>query len=103
MQLTDYFDIQDESDIRLPGTRVGIETVLLDFLDGFSPEEIAVRYHSLTLEQVYATITYYLQDRAKVDAYLDEHRRGAEQAYEHQRQHPNEAVRRLRGLKQPVR
>lgn len=60
MQLTDYFEIQSGNDIRIRGTRVGIETVLLDFLEGFSPEEIAVRYRSLTLEQVYATITYYL-------------------------------------------
>ena len=103
MQRTDYFDIRDESDIRLRGTRVGMETVLLDFLDGFSPEEIAVRYHSLTLEQVYATITYYLRNRAQADAYLDAHRRDAEQAHDHQRHHPNEAVKRLRGLKQPVR
>ena len=102
MKLVDYFDIQSENDVRVRGTRVGIETVLLDFLEGISPEEIAVRYRSLTLEQVYATITYYLRDRAKVDAYLDGIRSDSDQVYERQRQHPSEVVKQLRSLKQPI-
>ena len=102
MNLTDYFDAQGENDIRIRGTRVGIETVLHDFLEGFSPEEIAVRYRSLSLEQVYATITYYFQQREKVDAYLESYRREGDLAYEQQRRHPNEVVKRLRRLKQPV-
>ena len=36
---------------------MGLETVLDDYLNGASPEEIAARYRTLTLEQVYATIT----------------------------------------------
>ncbi len=70
MQLTDYFEFLDADDIRIKGTRVGIETVLEDYLNGVSPEEIAVRYRALTLEQVYATITYYLCYRKEVEAYL---------------------------------
>ena len=34
MQLKDYFDILADNDIRIKGTRVGIETVLHDFLTG---------------------------------------------------------------------
>lgn len=100
MQLTDYFDVHSESDIRIRGTRVGIETVLLDFLDGVSLEEIAVRYRSVTLEQVYATITYYLQQRAVIDAYLDAYKRESDLAYEKQAQSPSDVVKRLRALKQ---
>jgi hypothetical protein len=50
---------------------VGIETVLDDYLSGSSPEEIAARYRGLSLEQVYAVITYYLHHRPKMDAYLE--------------------------------
>ncbi len=32
MQLEDYFDFFAEDDIRLKGTRVGIETVLYNFI-----------------------------------------------------------------------
>ena len=68
MDLESYFDFLDPDDIRLKGTRVGIETVLDDYLNGVSPEEIAARYRSVTLEQVYATITYYLHNQREVDA-----------------------------------
>jgi uncharacterized protein (DUF433 family) len=71
MQLEDYFDMQAPDDIRLKGTRVGIETVLYDFIfRSRTPEQIARTYPSLTIEQVYATITYYYHNRQAVDAYL---------------------------------
>jgi uncharacterized protein (DUF433 family) len=99
MELESYFDFLSEEDIRIKGTRIGIETVLDDYLDGISPEEIAVRYRSLTLEQVYATITYYLQNREKVNAYLEVWREYSEQARREQERNPSEVVKRLRQLK----
>lgn len=39
MELKDYFDFLSEDDIRIRGTRVGIEIVLDDYLNGISPEE----------------------------------------------------------------
>lgn len=94
-----YFDILNEDDIRLKGTRVGIETVLDDYLAGASPEEIAVRYRALTLEQVYATITYYLHNQQEVDQYLSRWWAYAEAAWQEQQRNPSPAVRRLRELK----
>ena len=73
MQLEDYFDFLAPNDIRLKGTRIGIETILYDFIHrSQSPEEIAATYPSLTLEQVYATITYYLHNKEEVSKYLTE-------------------------------
>ena len=66
MQLESYFEFLGEDDIRIRGTRVGIETVLEDYLEGSSPEEVAARYRSLSLEQVYATITYYWRNQKSV-------------------------------------
>ena len=37
MQLEDYFDFLTPDDIRIKGTRIGIETVLEDYLEGASP------------------------------------------------------------------
>ncbi len=99
MQLADYFEFLDVDDIRIKGTRVGIETVLDDYLNGVSPEEIVARYRALTLEQVYATLTYYLRYRQDVDAYLARWRAYAEAEWEAQQQRPSPAVRRLRELK----
>jgi uncharacterized protein (DUF433 family) len=71
MQLEDYFDFVATDEIRLRGTRVGIEAVLSEYLDGALPEEIALNYPPLTLEQIHAAITYYLHNRAAMDQYLD--------------------------------
>lgn len=99
MNLEDYFDFLAPLDIRVKGTRVGIETILADYLElGLSPEEIAARYRTLTLEQVYATLTFYRHDRERIDAYL----RAVDEEMARQRreqdEHPSPAVERLRQL-----
>jgi hypothetical protein len=73
--------------------------VLEDYLEGVSPEEIAIRYRNLTLEQVYATLLYYLRNRTQVDTYLEAGRAYTEQAWLEQQQNPSPAIRRLRELK----
>jgi uncharacterized protein (DUF433 family) len=96
MELKSYFEFLSPDDIRIKGTRVGIETVLDDYLNGSSPEEIAVRYRTLTLEQIYATITYYLHNQEEVDAYLARWRAYGEAAWQEQQRNPPEFVRELR-------
>lgn len=45
MQLEDYFNFLAPNDIRLKGTRIGIETILYDFIyKARTPEEIANTY-----------------------------------------------------------
>ncbi len=70
MELERYFDFINDKAIRIKDTRVGIETVVRDYLQGASPEEIVFRYPTLTLEQVYATITYYLANQDQVMTYM---------------------------------
>jgi len=79
MQLEDYFEFLAPDDIRVKGTRVGIETILTDYLDlGLFAEQIAALYRTLTPEQVYATLTYYWRNPPQVDAYLSRVDREAE-------------------------
>jgi uncharacterized protein (DUF433 family) len=99
MNMNEYFDFLDQDDIRIKGTRVGIETVLEDYLNASSPEEIAIRYPTLTLEQVYATITYYLHHQPAIDRYLERWRRYSEESWKNQQKYPSPAVKRLRQLK----
>jgi uncharacterized protein (DUF433 family) len=55
------------------GTRVSLDSVILAFLEGLSPETIAIEcFPTLTLEQVYGAITYYLAHRAEIDHYLEQ-------------------------------
>jgi uncharacterized protein (DUF433 family) len=96
MELESYFEFIGEDAIRIAGTRVGIETVLRDYQEGASPEEIVLRYPTLSLAQVHATITYYLANREKVETYLARVRRRQEEAWEQEQRHPSEFVRSLR-------
>jgi uncharacterized protein (DUF433 family) len=53
---------------RISGSRVSLDSVVYDFLGGL--ESIADNYDTLTLEQVYGAITFYLAHRTEVDAHL---------------------------------
>lgn len=101
MQLEDYFSFLAPDDIRLKGTRVGIETILYDHLfRARTPAEIAATYPSLALEQVYATILYYLHNQAAVDAYLTDWLEWGEAMRQEQRRNPPPVVAKLRKFKQ---
>jgi len=100
MRLEDYFDFLEPDDIRIRGSRIGIESVLYEYVhSGRTAEEIAQRFPTLTLEQIYAAILYYLHDRTAVSRYLAdwlEYCRSAEQEFD---RNPPEAARKLRALK----
>jgi uncharacterized protein (DUF433 family) len=55
---------------RITGTRVSLDSIVYDYLSGLSPEGIADNFDTLTLEQVYGAITYYLSHRDEVDRHL---------------------------------
>ena len=104
MQLEDYFEFEmfgDLERIRVKGTRVGIDVLLDDFNKGTHPEEIQKSYPTVTREQVYATITYYLHNQDNVDAYLKRSREAAEAAYQEWRNThtPSPLEERLRKLR----
>lgn len=100
MYLNDFFDFLAPNDIRLKGTRIGIETVLYEYIHrAQTPEAIARRFASLTLEQVYATILYYLHDKEAVTAYLADWLEHGRQACAEQERNPPPFVAKLRQLK----
>ena len=51
-------------------TRVTLDTVVAVFNQGAAAEEIAHRYPSLNLADIYATIAFYLNHQSQVEAYL---------------------------------
>lgn len=90
-----------EGGYRVRRTRVSLDSVVYRFLEGLSPESIQSDcFPTLTLEQVYGAITFYLANRAEVDEYL----RQADEEFEEFRrrvraEHP-EAHRRFDALLQ---
>jgi len=56
--------------IRVSGTRVSLEALVFAFDTGATAEEIVQQYPSLELSATYAVISYVLDHRSDVDAYV---------------------------------
>jgi len=63
---------QREGVYRVAGTRVSLDSIVYAFLEGHTAESIQQSFPTLTLEQVYGAITYYLAHREGIDTYLQE-------------------------------
>lgn len=96
MQLEDYFNFLGSDDIRLKGSRIGIETILYEYIyRARTPEEIAQMFPSLTIEQVYATILYYHHEKEKVSQYITDWLEWSHKMREEQRKNPPPGVQKL--------
>jgi len=85
---TKYIEHRDEG-YWITGSRVSLDSVVLAFLEGLSPETIAAEcFPVLSLEQVYGAITYYLSHRDEINDYLQ----AAESEFESLRQKTNESA-----------
>ncbi len=100
MQLEDYFDFLAPDDIRIKGHRIGIEDVLYEYIfNAKSPDELQRRFPTLTLEQIYATLTYYHRNQEKIDAYLTDWIEFGNRMRAEQERNPDPVILRLRRLR----
>jgi uncharacterized protein (DUF433 family) len=74
---SDYIEERDGG-YYVAGTRVSLDSVAYAFRDGESPETIQQNFPSLTLEQVYGAIAFYLGRQDEVDANI---RQGEEEVH----------------------
>jgi uncharacterized protein (DUF433 family) len=89
--------------IRVSGTRVSLETLVSAFDAGATAEEIVQQYPSVELSATYAVISYVLDNRADVDAYVAKRREDARGLQEQIEGHsPPQGIRvRLLARRQP--
>jgi uncharacterized protein (DUF433 family) len=103
MLLEDYFMFLRPDDIRIKGSRIGIETVLYDYIHRcMTPEDIAKQYPSITLEQVYATILYYLHNKEAVDQYITDWLEFGDRMRREQELNPPPFVAKLRAAREAL-
>ena len=103
MQLEDYFDFLAPDDIRIKGHRIGIETVLTQYLcRDKCAEEIQRLFPSLTLEEVHATILYYLHNQEQVGRYVADWLDWSHQARQAAQANPSPAAQRLHRLREEI-
>jgi uncharacterized protein (DUF433 family) len=56
---------------RITGTRVTLDSIVREFKDGATPEQIQEDYPSVTLSDIYSVVAYYLQHSRAVEDYLN--------------------------------
>jgi uncharacterized protein (DUF433 family) len=78
----DFVERRDDG-FYLVGSRVPLDCVVREFLVGQSPEAIRSNFPTLSLEQVYGAITFYLGLKDEVDNDMAARERGQSQTQEH--------------------
>jgi uncharacterized protein (DUF433 family) len=94
--ITEIIPIYTDKDgrMRVSGTRVLLDLIVEAYRRGETPEHIVQMYTTLTLEQVYLAIGYYLRHRETVDDYIrrmDEEAEGLRREWE--AEHPSKVTR----------
>ncbi len=98
--LSTLFLMRLPCDIRIKSHRIGIETVLYEYIYRHrTPEEIQQIYPSLTLEEVYGTILYYLRNKEAISKYIERWLEWGHQMREEQRRNPPPIIGKLMDLK----
>ena len=59
---------------KVAASRVSLDSIVYAYWNGQTAESIAQSFSTLSLEQVYGAITFYLANQTDVDAYLEERR-----------------------------
>ena len=62
--------IDQNGTIYVTETRIPLDTIVYAYLNGDSAEEIFENYDSLQLADVYSIISFYLDQKKEVEAYL---------------------------------
>ena len=67
----EYVEQTSDGGWRLADSRVSLDSVIHGYWDGRSPEAIAEEFPSLSVEQVYGAIAFYLHHRVEIDRHLE--------------------------------
>ena len=83
---------------RVAGTRVTLDSIVREFKDGATPEQIQEDFPSVTLSDIYSVIAYYLQHSRAVEDYLSTQAKAAKEV-----RHEVESRVDTRGLRERLR
>lgn len=89
--------------IRVAGTRVTLDSVVQQFRNGSTAEQIQEDFPSLALRDIYAAIAYYLGHRELVEDYLATQARAAIETRREIESDSTELRRRLSQLRKQTR
>ena len=68
-QTTPLFEDKDGT-IRIIGSRIPLDTIVYEFNQGATAEQIQDSFPSLSLRSIYGAIAFYLEHQVVIEAYL---------------------------------
>ncbi len=68
--MSGYVEKRDDV-YRIAGSRISLDSIVIAFNRGASPESIQRSFPTLSLEAVYGAIAFYLANQAEIDAYIE--------------------------------
>ena len=66
-----YVRLDEHGAMRIGNSRVMLDSIVAGFEQGHSPETLQQQYPTLSLEEVYGAITYYLAHMDEVHTYFE--------------------------------
>ncbi len=69
----------EDGSIRIGSSRVTLDSVVHEFTDGATAEQIQDDFPTLSLREIYGAISYYLEHEEQVEAYLRKRDQEADQ------------------------
>ena len=100
IQIKAYVRQNADGAFRVGRLDLSLDSVVIAFQQGHSPEGIQEMYPALTLDEVYGAIAFYLANEGEVKEYLKRQDKLWEQLRRESLTNPSPVVARLRALKQ---
>lgn len=88
--------LTEDGTIRIGGSRVSLESIVYHYNLGASAEQIAQKFPSLDLADIYATFSYIINNKEEVEKYLQQQETEGDEAqrrFEAQYQNTNSEIR----------
>ncbi len=79
---------------------ISLDSVVIAYQQGYSPETIQQLYPALTLEEVYGAVAFYLANQTEVIEYLSQQESRWDEVRKKSRDNPSPVVARLRAMSQ---
>ncbi|MBL8864437.1 MAG: DUF433 domain-containing protein [Planctomycetia bacterium] len=68
----EHVEIDANGKAKVVGTGTPVSMIVMNQLNGYSPDEIHAHYSYLSLAQIHAALSYYHDHRAEIDAEIEE-------------------------------
>ena len=91
-----------EGSWRVSGSRVGLDAIVHDYWDGRTPEAIREDFPTLSLEQIYGAVAFYLGHREEIDRYLEDQEARCEQLRQESEKKNAALLNRIRASRQRI-